>query len=97
MDAESEASVQQALDNLTSHKNSALSKCEKRTIILVAHRLSTVINADQIIVIDGGRIVERGKHEELLQLNGAYAKLVQKQLNKRNSIIDADAVDNNEF
>ena len=51
-----------------------------RTTILVAHRISTVKEADQIVVLRGGRITERGTHDELLALNGYYADLYQKQL-----------------
>lgn len=86
LDAESEAKVQEALDKLMSDKT------KQRTIILVAHRLSTVINADQIAVINNGVIVECGKHEELLALGGQYSNLVQRQLKKKNSIVDADRI-----
>lgn len=51
-----------------------------RTVILVAHRLSTVKNADQILVLDQGRLVERGGHAELVDLQGVYYQLVQEQL-----------------
>ena len=60
-----DASLQQALDRLMSN----------RTTIAIAHRLSTVKNADEIIVMDEGQIVERGKHEELIALGGIYSKL----------------------
>ncbi len=51
-----------------------------RTVVIIAHRLSTVRNADQIVVLDQGRIIERGKHEELLELKGSYFNLVKNQL-----------------
>lgn len=51
-----------------------------RTVLVVAHRLSTVRHADQIVVIDQGRIVERGTHETLTALHGAYYELVKNQL-----------------
>jgi len=51
-----------------------------RTSILIAHRISTVKDADQIIVIDGGRIVERGTHEQLLEHRGEYAHIYERQL-----------------
>lgn len=51
-----------------------------KTVILVAHRLSTVKNADQIIVLDNGSIVERGTHEELIKLKKNYFNLIKNQL-----------------
>ena len=66
LDTETERQVQAALDQLT----------EGRTTIAIAHRLSTVQNADQIVVLDGGRIVERGTHAELIELAGRYAQLL---------------------
>eukprot|EP01119_Soliformovum_irregulare_P014910 TRINITY_DN4132_c0_g1_i1.p1 TRINITY_DN4132_c0_g1~~TRINITY_DN4132_c0_g1_i1.p1 ORF type:complete len:878 (-),score=215.90 TRINITY_DN4132_c0_g1_i1:50-2683(-) len=74
LDGESEAAVQEGIDKLIASK-----KC---TVILVAHRLSTVINADTIAVVDGGRVVEQGNHESLLEMGGIYAKLVRKQVTK---------------
>ncbi len=65
LDTESERLVQEAIDRLLSG----------RTVFVIAHRLSTVIHADQILVMDNGRIVERGQHAELLALNGLYARL----------------------
>ena len=91
LDAESEAKVQEALDKLMD-----TSSGKRRTVILVAHRLSTVINADQIVVISGGSISEMGSHEALLERRGEYYKLVQRQLKKKNSVVDADAVDDND-
>ena len=51
-----------------------------RTVVVVAHRLSTVRNADQIIVIDGGKVVETGDHSSLIEKKGAYFNLVKNQL-----------------
>ncbi len=47
-----------------------------RTVLVIAHRLSTVRDADQIVVLDGGVVAERGTHDELLQLGGRYAEMV---------------------
>jgi ATP-binding cassette subfamily B protein len=51
---------------------------------VIAHRLSTIVDADQIIVLDNGVIAEQGKHQELLNLNGQYARLWEIQSNKKN-------------
>jgi ATP-binding cassette, subfamily B, bacterial len=72
LDSESEVAVQQALDLAM----------EGRTSIVIAHRLSTVRNADLIIVVDHGRIVQRGRHEELLREGGLYAELYRTQFDQ---------------
>lgn len=81
LDAESEHLVQDAIyKNLTSH-----------TVLIIAHRLSTIEKADKIVVIDQGRVIAQGKHRELVEQNGLYAKLVRRQmlgLEKRNSSTD---------
>ena len=69
LDTESEKLVQDALTNLL----------KGRTSVVIAHRLSTIMNADRIFVIDDGRIVEQGKHEDLIAKGGVYAKLVELQ------------------
>jgi ATP-binding cassette subfamily B protein len=73
LDSESEAAVQQAL-------STAL---EGRTSLVIAHRLSTVREADMILVLDHGRIVERGKHDELLAAGGQYAELYRIQFERQ--------------
>jgi len=52
-----------------------------RTTFIIAHRLSTVIRADRILVLDAGRIVETGTHEKLMELGGLYRQLYERQLN----------------
>ena len=69
IDTESEALIQQATDVLT----------EGRTSIVIAHRLSTIQKADKIIVLEAGKIIEQGTHQELLDLNGHYKKLFELQ------------------
>ena len=71
LDAESEFEIQNQLYNLNKDMN----------IIIVAHRLSSIKNCDKIIVIDHGKIVERGTHQELINLNGKYKELMEKQMN----------------
>lgn len=68
LDAESEHVVQAALDKLIESR--------KQTVVIVAHRLNTVKNADEIIVMELGEVVERGTHSELLEKDGVYRKLV---------------------
>ncbi len=69
LDSESEAAVQRALGKALAG----------RTSLVIAHRLSTVVGADRILVIDGGRIVQRGRHEELVRAEGLYAELYRTQ------------------
>jgi ATP-binding cassette subfamily B protein len=72
LDAETERAVQEALDRLSAG----------RTTIAIAHRLSTVRDADQIVVLDHGEVVERGTHSELMTLAGRYAELVGRDLDE---------------
>jgi ATP-binding cassette, subfamily B, multidrug efflux pump len=53
---------------------------QNRTSLIIAHRISTIKDADEIIVLDEGRILQRGTHEELLEMKGLYYELYQKQL-----------------
>jgi ATP-binding cassette subfamily B protein len=69
LDSESEKQVQEAITHL----------CESRTTIAIAHRLHTVMNSDAILVVEGGEIVERGRHDDLLRRNGRYASFFRLQ------------------
>ena len=69
LDTESERLVQNALENMM----------KNRTSIVIAHRLSTIQNADQIVVMQKGEVVEKGRHQELMDQKGVYHKLVSMQ------------------
>ncbi|WP_417846501.1 ABC transporter ATP-binding protein [Thalassospira povalilytica] len=74
LDTESERHIQGALSELM----------KGRTTLVIAHRLSTIVDADKICVINNGRVIEQGKHEELLELGGAYANLYNLQFSEEN-------------
>ncbi|TAJ35529.1 MAG: ATP-binding cassette domain-containing protein [Reyranella sp.] len=71
LDAESELAIQQALDRLM----------DKRTTLVIAHRLATVQKADRIVVVDHGRVVDVGRHADLIRRDGLYARLAELQFN----------------
>jgi len=81
LDTESERLVQEAIDRLLAG----------RTVFVIAHRLSTVVHADQILVLDRGEIVERGTHAELLALRGTYYRLHAAQLRRDADVASGDA------
>jgi ATP-binding cassette subfamily B protein len=78
LDNESEKRVQQALDHIM----------QERTTIVIAHRLSTVVNADRIVVMEAGHVVEEGRHNDLITIpNGVYARFYQLQSGKDDILI----------
>ncbi|MBQ2750008.1 MAG: ATP-binding cassette domain-containing protein, partial [Clostridia bacterium] len=79
VDVETEAEIQKAVNHLSGG----------RTIIVIAHRLSTVKKADQILVLENGRIVERGRHEDLVTVGGLYERLCLVQLQANEDAIRA--------
>lgn len=85
VDNETEAAIQRSLERLRS--------THARTMLVIAHRLSTIRHADEIIVLDHGRIVQRGRHEELLQAPGLYARLwaVQTGEGQTGTVLDTQA------
>jgi len=78
LDAENELLVQQALEKLM----------RKRTTIIIAHRLATVLEADRIVVIDNGRVVAIGTHTELLAASPLYARLAELQFGAPNPTVE---------
>ena len=74
LDPENEGEIQKAIAKLV----------EGKTVIMIAHRLRTVVNADQILVLDDGRVVESGTHKELLEQGGLYRKLYLIQQESQN-------------
>jgi len=84
LDSESEYAVQSALAKLLAG----------RTTIVIAHRLSTIHSADQILVLEDGRIAERGRHRNLLALGGLYSRLYERQFtSERAAVAIADTSD----
>jgi len=81
LDSESEQEIQKALAKLAAG----------RTVIAIAHRLSTVLSADQIIVMDSGRIKEIGTHSELLAKSGYYRRLYDHQFNRSQTQSESEA------
>lgn len=71
IDPDNEAYIQQAISEMVKGK----------TLIVIAHKLSSILDADQILMIEDGKILERGKHDDLVSLNGSYAKLWNKRVN----------------
>ncbi|KAG4066519.1 hypothetical protein HA402_007155 [Bradysia odoriphaga] len=84
LDTQTERNIQGALANV----------CRNRTTIIVAHRLSTIIHADEILVLKRGEIVERGRHEALLDKNGIYAEMWSQQL--KNNFVAETETENHE-
>lgn len=82
VDAENEAVIQEALDRLM----------RGRTTLILAHRLSSIIDCDRILVLDGGRVAEQGKHDALMRQGGVYAGLMAEQAREQHGAAAADAI-----
>ena len=76
LDSESEEVVQNALDRVM----------QNYTVLVIAHRLSTVVNANKICVIKAGVVAEEGSHDQLLSMRGVYSSLVQRQMHRTGSV-----------
>ncbi|KAK0074926.1 hypothetical protein PV325_007636 [Microctonus aethiopoides] len=85
LDTQTERNIQAALNRI----------CVNRTTIIIAHRLSTVIGADEILVLKDGEIVERGKHEELISYAGVYNNMWQAQLHDNSETNEVSSLKNN--
>ena len=83
LDSRTEQAIQDTLDRVV----------RNRTTIVIAHRLSTVVGADQIVVLDDGRVAERGTHDELLETGGLYAELWYRQAAERLEEATAEAAE----
>ena len=81
LDSESEKAVQEAIEHL----------CRNRTTIVIAHRLHTIMHADAILVVEGGEIVERGRHDDLLRQSGRYASFFKLQHRDASPLAPLDA------
>src|SRR6185295_12372910 len=80
LDSRTEAAIQATLRDVAA----------RRTSIVIAHRLSTVVDADQIVVLDQGRVAERGTHAQLLRKGGLYAEMWERQQSEREAEEEAD-------
>jgi len=85
LDSESEYFVQEAINQM---------KAECKTVIVIAHRLSTVVNADKIAVLENGKLIEEGSHTELWETKGKYYQMWQKQLPKFSNLKHSDFITN---
>ncbi len=83
LDSRTETEIQDVLRNIS----------RKRTTLVVAHRLSTVVDADEIIVLDQGRIVERGRHADLVRADGLYAAMWTRQATEREEMPSDPVID----
>ena len=83
LDAENESEIQQAISRLV----------ERKTVLIIAHRMRTVENADKIVVMSGGTVAETGTPEELMKQNGAFTRMVKLQTESQNWTLGQPAGD----